>query len=63
MISCGQAFSFLPHVAISVFLSLWWCSRHTARPKAFVGWLLGLDLKRGVVAVILCGLIRCAVLP
>ncbi|KAL8428034.1 hypothetical protein Efla_006940 [Eimeria flavescens] len=57
------AFSFFPHVAVSVFLSLWWCPRHTAKPKSFPGWLLIVDFRRGLVSLAICALIRCALLP
>ncbi|KAL8451921.1 hypothetical protein Emag_002573 [Eimeria magna] len=56
------AFSFFPHVAVSVFLSLWWCPRQAAKPKSFAGWLLIVDFQRGLVALAVCGLIRCALL-
>ncbi|KAL8443005.1 hypothetical protein Emed_006999 [Eimeria media] len=56
------AFSFFPHVAISVFLSLWWYPRQAAKPKSFAGWLLIVDFQRGLLALAICGLIRCALL-
>lgn len=57
------ALSFFPHVAVSVFFSLWWFPRYTTKPRSFSGWLLGVDFWRGLVAVGLLGVIRCALLP
>lgn len=57
------AFSFFPHVALSVLLSLWWLPRNASRQGSFVGWMLSVDFRRGLAAVALCGLIRCALIP
>ncbi|XP_026192178.1 uncharacterized protein LOC34619379 [Cyclospora cayetanensis] len=57
------AFSFFPHVAVSVLFSLWCLSRLSASPRNFLFWLLAVDFRRGAVAVGVCGLIRCALIP
>ncbi|OEH75162.1 hypothetical protein cyc_02539 [Cyclospora cayetanensis] len=42
---------------------LWCLSRLSASPRNFLFWLLAVDFRRGAVAVGVCGLIRCALIP